>query len=54
MDRIFLTHADYDLTLDKLLIDAARTDNVDQLSTVFDEPEKFDINYQDGWVYKVK
>jgi len=31
-----------------LLLDAARNDNVDQLLEVFDEPNKFDINFQDG------
>ncbi|KAI0253194.1 ankyrin [Lactifluus subvellereus] len=31
----------------KLLLDAARTDNVDQLFDLFEEG-KFDINYQDG------
>ncbi|KAH9081456.1 ankyrin repeat-containing domain protein [Lactarius deliciosus] len=36
-------------TLNKLLIDSARTDNVDQLvKKVFSEVGKFDINYQDG------
>ncbi|KAH9010906.1 ankyrin repeat-containing domain protein [Lactarius hengduanensis] len=36
-------------TLNRLLIDSARTDNVDQLvKEVFSEDGKFDINYQDG------
>jgi len=35
-------------TYNKLLLDAARTDNVDQLFDVFEQPRKFDINYQDG------
>ena len=35
-------------TLDRLLLDAARTDNVDQLTEVFSKPEKFNINFQDG------
>ncbi|KAH8992395.1 ankyrin repeat-containing domain protein [Lactarius akahatsu] len=36
-------------TLNRLLIDSARTDNVDQLvKEVFSEVGKFDINYQDG------
>lgn len=35
-------------TSNKLLIDAARTDNVDQLLSVFSEAGKFDINYRDG------
>ncbi|KAH9996087.1 ankyrin [Russula vinacea] len=42
---------DRDNVLNKLLLDAARTDNVDQLQEkVFSEPEKFNINYQDGCV----
>lgn len=36
------------LPLDKQLIDAARTDNVDQLLEVFSDGGNFDINYQDG------
>jgi hypothetical protein len=40
-------------TLHKLLIDAARTDNTEQLGEVFSKVEefnvgKFDVNYQDG------
>jgi len=35
-------------TLNKLLLDAARNDNVDMLSEVFDKPGKYDINFQDG------
>ncbi|KAI0003866.1 ankyrin repeat-containing domain protein [Russula compacta] len=35
-------------TRNRLLLDAARTDNIDQLLEVFSEPEKFDINFQDG------
>ncbi|KAI0299801.1 hypothetical protein BC826DRAFT_905944, partial [Russula brevipes] len=35
-------------TPDRLLLDAARTDNVDQLLEVFAKPKSFDINYQDG------
>ena len=41
-------HTNNDLGLDRLLLDAARTDNVDQLFDVFEEPGKFDINFQDG------
>ncbi|KAH9964110.1 ankyrin repeat-containing domain protein [Russula dissimulans] len=35
-------------TYNRLLLDAARSDNVDQLKVVFAEPTKFDINFQDG------
>ena len=35
-------------TPDRLLLDAARNDNVDQLDEVFAKPGKFDINFQDG------
>lgn len=45
---IAILDAGNDLLLDKLLIDAARTDNVDQLFEVFSDGGKFDINYQDG------
>ena len=44
--RLFLN----DLPLDKLLIDAARTDNEAQLLKVFSDGGDFDINYRDGWV----
>jgi len=33
---------------DRLLLDAARNDNVDQLDEVFAKNGKFDINFQDG------
>ncbi|KAI0308379.1 ankyrin repeat-containing domain protein, partial [Multifurca ochricompacta] len=36
------------LSRNRLLIDAARQDNIDQLFDVFSEPGKFNINYQDG------
>ncbi|KAF8481742.1 ankyrin repeat-containing domain protein [Russula ochroleuca] len=40
---------DRDNVLNKLLLNAARTDNVDQLlDEVFSKPGEFDINYQDG------
>ncbi len=42
------------LSLDKLLLDAARNDNLDQLFELFGEPAKFDINHQDGWVIRLK
>jgi hypothetical protein len=35
-------------TPDRLLLDAARNDNVDQLDEVFAKHGKFDINFQDG------
>jgi hypothetical protein len=42
---------DRDNVLNKLLLNAARTDNVDQLlDEVFSKPGEFDINYQDGCV----
>jgi hypothetical protein len=41
---------DHNNVLNKLLLDAARMDNVDQLEKVFSEPKGFDINYQDGCV----
>lgn len=48
VDRTMSFHTNNDLGLDRLLLDAARTDNVDQLFDVFEEPGKFDINFQDG------
>jgi hypothetical protein len=36
-------------TRNRLLLEAARTDNVDMLSEVFDTGE-YDINFRDGWV----
>ncbi|KAH9065561.1 ankyrin repeat-containing domain protein [Lactarius vividus] len=43
-----MAEEDKSKTLNKLLIDSARTDNVDQLLEVFGNSDKFDINYQDG------
>ncbi|KAI9444610.1 ankyrin repeat-containing domain protein [Lactarius indigo] len=43
-----MAEEDKSKTLNKLLIDSARTDNVDQLLEVFGDGGKFDINYRDG------
>jgi hypothetical protein len=54
MDGVLIFTTDHELippseTPDRLLLDAARNDNVDQLEDLFEEHEgKFDINFQDG------
>lgn len=40
-------------TIDERLLAAARSDNEDELLRIFNDPEPFEINYQDGFVHRV-
>ena len=51
VETVVLSYTDNNPTLEarnRKLLEAARTDNVDMLSEVFDGPEEYDINFQDG------